>query len=382
MRDVIVEGGFGNASQRFYLPALKAALGKGLDRIILADVRQCPPELSGLTTPNILTLDKNNAVGKRLFDELSPHVVFIVTPPGSHLRVATPWLHKNRHVCLEKPAAVDPLALERFLKRAKALEAKVYFFDHYRARTSSILRGLEADQRPQALSVDTIQFSLLDPKTIEDQSREEAFSFGVVFDLLSHFLAIADYLYPGARLIAHDVRGGIYYYPSEKSVRRYAATDYETLAVMDGTLAALQGSVAFSCAVGVGLGKRSESGLTTCKKMTLQLSAPRAESFHFDMNSPAWTLSKETDGERVRILELEESPYDHLVQFFLGNNVPAQDLFLSDDTAMTHVSTLKQLSAAITAQGLEEYVAYSDVYDVLREKQWLLAMRRMPPQTK
>ena len=51
MRDVIVEGGFGNASQRFYLPALKAALGKGLDRIFLADVRQCPPELSGLTTP-------------------------------------------------------------------------------------------------------------------------------------------------------------------------------------------------------------------------------------------------------------------------------------------------------------------------------------------
>jgi hypothetical protein len=364
--DVVVEGGFGNASQRFYLPALKAALGKGVRRIFLADVREYPPELSTPTAPNIITLLKNDPGGKRLYEQLSPHVVFVVTPPGSHLRVAARWLHKSRHVCVEKPAAADPLALERFLERARALEAKVYFFDHYRARTSSILRGLEADQRHDALSADTIQFSLFDPKTIEDQSREEAFSFGVVFDLLSHFLAIADYLYPGARVIARDVRGGIYYYPSETSARRYAATDYETLAVTGGTLATLQRSVAFSCAVGVGLGKRSDGGLTTCKEMRLRLSAPKAESLYFDMNSSAWKLSKETDEEQLRILELEESPYGRLVQFFLGSSVPARDLFLSDEAAVALVSTLKQLSAAVNAKGLGEYAAYSEVSDVLR----------------
>jgi hypothetical protein len=115
--------------------------------------------------------------------------------------------------------------------------------------------------------------------------------------------------------------------------------------------------------------------------MRLRLSASSAESLYFDMNSPAWKLSKETDGDQVRILELEESPYDRLVQFFLGGSVPARDLFVTSDAAMALVSTLKQLSTTINAKGLGEYAAYSDVSDVLREKWRSLATPRMPTQT-
>ncbi len=269
MLDVVVEGGFGHAARRFYLPALTAAIGTNPAwRLILADVRQCPPELSDLPASRIVWLNKSDAEAKQFYARLHPDVVFVVTPPGSHLPVATRWLNKSARICIEKPASVDPRELEAFLSLASASDSRIYFFDHYRARTSSILNRIEPHQRDMALKAVAVQFSLIDARTIEEQAREDAFAYGVVFDLLSHFLGVVEYVFPAARITTRSASAGVYFYDSTAvGRRRYATTDFETLAIVEGTLATHRGPVAFHCQVGLGLGRREHDRLSSCKHM-------------------------------------------------------------------------------------------------------------------
>ena len=104
----------------------------------------------------------------------------------------------------------------------------------------------------------------------------------------------------------------------------------------------------------------------------------QGQTLHFDMNSPTWRLFLENSGREFLIMELDESPYDRLVQFFFGGNTTERDLFVPGEEAVDLVATLKNLSHMVNSTALFEYKAGSQV-TALRHKGFnLIACNTLP----
>jgi predicted dehydrogenase len=62
---------------------------------------------------------------RQLLEEHAPDVVHVTTPPGSHAAIALDALAAGSHVIVEKPAALDPVEVDRLLDAASRAQRRL-----------------------------------------------------------------------------------------------------------------------------------------------------------------------------------------------------------------------------------------------------------------
>lgn len=204
---ILIEGA-GDVVRRKYWPYLKEAAISGRANVVIANVRNPPPEfLEELqSTPNTIFLIKNSprpvdgyrTAGSNRPKEIKPDVVLIATPDDQHTWTTFSWLGGPKAIFVEKPldsSSSEGLKraelLEKFLpmkdwmRDQKNFETVVVPIDHFYAKISEIVDDLPKLIEKIGGRIEQAQFTHL-----EQQPVWQKWPYDPTADLLIHGLNV------------------------------------------------------------------------------------------------------------------------------------------------------------------------------------------------
>lgn len=194
MKKIALEGCNGDWAQKHYLPLLAQKAAKAELELLAIDVT---PELRDSTAESWHAAKEQNRVyylNKSRYKEEYHRLtevdsVFIVAPDQFHCQIAEFWLPRltpTGKIFIEKPLDASAQSALRLKERTE--KDKIYAFDHYLARAEPFLRD-KTRYLARIGNIKRIEFHILEPFGITS-NRVEALDKGMIFDLLSHILAL------------------------------------------------------------------------------------------------------------------------------------------------------------------------------------------------
>lgn len=146
---------------------------------------------------------------------LTPSVVFVVTPPELHCRIAAEWLTRADTIVVEKPFDTDLTAVERMVHRLRrhTSRADVLAFDHYLVRAEPLRALWQTGWLTDFLEgrICHWSFEMLESSTDgEVISRLPTLQSGIVMDLCPHGMALLPPFGNPATIDVKTVKAGAY----------------------------------------------------------------------------------------------------------------------------------------------------------------------------
>jgi predicted dehydrogenase len=146
---------------------------------------------------------------------LTPSVVFVVTPPELHCRIAEQWVTRADTIVVEKPFDTDLTAVERMVHRLRrhTSRAEVLAFDHYLVRAEPLRALVQTGWLTDFLEgkICHWSFEMLEPSNDEEIiSRMPALQSGIVMDLCAHGMALLSLFGNPATIHVKTVKAGVY----------------------------------------------------------------------------------------------------------------------------------------------------------------------------
>jgi len=138
---------------------------------------------------------------KDMFQQFSPDVVHIVTPPATHKNIAVVCLNHGAHVLIEKPICVNSAEAEEIAQAAQA-NNKLVCVDHMRSFDPLILKVKNMLARGHLGSLENISvnysYDYLQRVRTDAAARWiNNLPGGSFFDLMPHLLCLLNDLLPG-----------------------------------------------------------------------------------------------------------------------------------------------------------------------------------------
>jgi hypothetical protein len=343
---IAVEGAYGDAGRRLYLPALQPFVGNRISQLVLVDVRQAPGALRALASKDgrIQLINKRSSTGRKILGRLKADVVFVVTPPREHLGVGLEWLGRAGRIIIEKPATIDADGLDQLENAAEAASSEILLYDHYRARVLSFLDQIGGLELPPLIGT---KFFLLEAFTIEQTARFGGLEDGAVFDLLPHFFnSIALFTGPAPIKISRAF-GAQYSYDG-----RLPAIPSETLGWIKGKFN-VEPSCNFEAVVGFATGRMDLAGLRPLK--TLQLSFRDSVTITLDF------VDLTAHGVGIRHLNIEREPYRRLIESLVEFRPLRHEWFVDWRTARWAIDSIGLCHSAVQSAVPNTYRAGTSI---------------------
>jgi predicted dehydrogenase len=146
---------------------------------------------------------------------LTPSVVFVVTPPELHCRIADEWLTRAGTVVVEKPFDTDLAAVEGMVHRLRcdASHPDLLAFDHYLVRAEPLRALWQTGWLAEFLEGEICHwsFEMVESSTDEEIiSRMPALQSGMVMDQCAHGMALLWLCGDPATIDVESVKAGVY----------------------------------------------------------------------------------------------------------------------------------------------------------------------------
>lgn len=202
---IVLEGCNGDWAQKQYLLPLLKFNNEGADKpesdLFAADISKEIRFSSTSIAANwhkVLADGKagyiNKNVDKSEYETMATaDLIFIVTPPECHIKIAELWLPKlgkAGKIFIEKPIDVSLKEAENFKKFILQENKKdtVFGFDHYLARTYPFLKN-KKHYLNKINKIVRIEFKILENSPIPAE-RLQTLDSGIIFDLFCHVLSV------------------------------------------------------------------------------------------------------------------------------------------------------------------------------------------------
>jgi predicted dehydrogenase len=148
---------------------------------------------AGIASLTETYLDKALENDKKIYGNLRPDVVFVVTPDSTHASIARHWIGRAPVVFVEKPftaTAADADALLNVLGRQRY--TAVLGLDHYQLYALPIPHQIDRLMAHLGGALASVRFFMVERRPIE-RGRERTLEAGLTRDLLPHLLALLSF---------------------------------------------------------------------------------------------------------------------------------------------------------------------------------------------
>lgn len=193
IKTVVLEGCLGDWSQKSYLESLAERARN--DEIILyaVDTRDIQGDEAKSEFYETPVKFINKKADRDRYDEITDvNLVFIVTPPDSHCKIAEHWLQegklkKDGKLFVEKPLDSSEKRIGNLKKKYKVKD-KIIVIDHYILKILPLIQKLK-EKKEKCGKIKNMEFNILESEPILE-SRKKTLDEGLILDIYPHVLAV------------------------------------------------------------------------------------------------------------------------------------------------------------------------------------------------